>query len=364
MRGCHLADNDGVDLPIRPPLEPMLARLAEELPRGEGWLYEPKWDGFRCVAFRSGDAVDLRSRHDRPLARYFPELVAGLRALAAQRFVLDGEIVVRSAAGSDFPSLLARLHPAASRVQRLSAETPASFVAFDLLALGDDDLRERPFAERRALLADLLAAAKPPVVLTPLTPDADRAAEWLDGGAATGIDGVVAKHRDLRYEPGVRAMVKVKRERTADCVVAGVRLLADRPLPSSLLLGLYDDAGELQHVGVASSFTEARRRELRDELEPLIVPLAGHPWERGFLTGGSIVGKLKGGAGRWLPEMGQDWTPLAPVRVCEVAYDALDADRFRHPARFRRWRPDRDPRSCTFAQFEAAPAHRQAVSAP
>jgi ATP-dependent DNA ligase len=344
-----------MELPVVPPLAPMLATLARELPRG-GFLYEPKWDGFRCLAFRCRGDVDLRSRHDRPLARYFPELVAGLLSITAERFVLDGEIVLRSAAGSDFPALLARLHPAASRVQRLSAETPASYVAFDLLALADDDLRERPFAERRSLLAELLASASGPIRLTPLTADPDHASRWLEAGSATGVDGVVAKQRDLRYEPGVRAMVKVKRERTADCVVAGFRWLVDRPLPSSLLLGLYDDAGELQHVGVATSFTETRRRELLDELAPLVVPIAGHPWEHGFLTGGSIVGKLKGGAGRWTPEMGQDWTPLAPVRVCEVAYDALDGDRFRHPARFRRWRPDREARSCTFAQFEASPA--------
>jgi ATP-dependent DNA ligase len=344
-----------MELPVVPPLAPMLAALARELP-GDGFLYEPKWDGFRCLAFRCDDTVDLRSRHDRPLARYFPELVAGLRSVAARRFVLDGEIVVRSAAGSDFPALLARLHPAASRVERLSAETPASFVAFDLLALAEDDLRGRPFEERRSLLGELLASTCRPIYLTPLTSDPDLASTWLDRGSATGIDGVVAKHRELRYEPGVRAMVKVKRERTADCVAAGFRWLVDRPLPSSLLLGLYDHSGELQHVGVATSFTEARRHELREELAPLVVSLAGHPWEQGFLTAGSIVGKLKGAAGRWTPEMGQDWTPLAPVRVCEVTYDALDGDRFRHPARFRRWRPDRDPRSCTFAQFEAPPA--------
>jgi ATP-dependent DNA ligase len=335
----------------------MLARLARALP-GDGFLYEPKWDGFRCLVFRAGDGVDLRSRHDRPLARYFPELVAAFRSLPDEHFVVDGEILVFTVGGSDFPSLLARLHPAASRVERLSVETPASFVGFDLLALGNDDLRGQPFAARRAALTKLLESAPPPVYVTPLTDEPGIASRWLDRPPGSGVDGVVAKHRDLPYEPGARAMVKVKRERTADCVVAGFRWLADRPLPSSLLLGLYDDEGALQHVGVATAFTEARRAELLEQLAPLAVPLAGHPWEHGFLTGGSIVGKLKGAAGRWVPEMGQDWVPLAPIPVCEVAYDQLDGDRFRHPVRFRRWRPDRDARSCTFAQFDVAAADR------
>ena len=333
----------------------MLGRLERELP-GDGFLFEPKWDGFRCLVFRDGAGVDLRSRHDRPLARYFPEIVVGVRALASERVVLDGELVVVNPAGFDFAALMARLHPAASRVERLRRETPAAFVAFDILALGDDDVRERPFAERRALLADVLAGASPPVHLTPVTRDREIAAGWLERFQGAGIDGVVAKHEALRYEPGVRAMVKVKQERAADCVVAGFRWLAEKPLPSSLLLGLYDEAGALQHVGVASSFTERQRRLLLEELAPLVGPLEGHPWEHGFLAGGSPMGRLKGAAGRWTPDMERDWVPLAPVRVCEIGYDQLDADRFRHPARFRRWRPDREPDSCTFAQLEAAPA--------
>jgi len=321
----------------------MLARLARELPR-DGYVYEPKWDGFRCLVFRDGDDVDLRSRNQRPLGRYFPELVSALRELPVERFVLDGEIVA-----ADFESLLRRLHPAASRVDRLSIETPASFVAFDLLLSGADDVRARPFLERRRLLEQLFARAKPPLALTEVTDDERRASVWLD--ARNGIDGVVAKHRDLRYEPGARAMVKVKRERTADCVVAGFRWLADRPLPSSLLLGLYDDVGALHHIGIASSFAHARRRRLLEEIGPHVVELEGHPWEHGFLLGGGPTGKLPGAAGRWEPGMTQDWVPLAPLLVCEVAFDQVDGHRLRHPARFRRWRPDRDAGTCSLAQL-------------
>jgi ATP-dependent DNA ligase len=336
-------------------LEPMLARLAHELP-ADGYLYEPKWDGFRCLAFRARDELDLRSRNHRPLARYFPELVEALLALPEREFVLDGEIVVAREGRFDFAALLARLHPAASRVERLRWETPASFVAFDLLARSGADLRDRAFAERRQLLAQLLTAGHPPLFLTPLTGERERAERWLQRYAGRGIDGVVAKHRDLRYEAGRRQMIKVKRDRTADCVVGGFRWLVDRPLPSSLLLGLHD-GGAFRHVGIAASFTEARRHELLAELRPLVTPLAGHPWERGFLLSGSPTGRLRGAAGRWSPEeMEQDWTPLRPELVCEVVYDQVDDWRFRHPARFLRWRPDRDPRSCTLEQLAAAPA--------
>jgi ATP-dependent DNA ligase len=344
-----------VSLPVEPPLAPMLARLQRELPLGP-YVYEPKWDGFRCLAFRDGDDVDLRSRHGRPLARYFPEVTAALRSLDRDGFVLDGEIVLE-ADRFDFAALLARLHPAASRVERLSAETPATLIAFDLLALGDADLRARPFEERRSLLENLVGEGTSALRVTQLTDDPDVAARWLERSHGSGVDGVVAKRRDAPYEAGLRAMVKVKHERTADCVVAGFRWLVDRPLPSSLLLGLYDAGGELRHIGVASAFAEHQRRALLEELEPLAVMLAGHPWEHGFLVAGSPVGRLKGAAGRWTPEMEQDWVPVAPTRVCEVAYDHVDRDRFRHPARFRRWRPDRDPRSCTFEQFEILPAH-------
>jgi ATP-dependent DNA ligase len=340
---------------LDPTLEPMLARLAHDLP-GDGYLYEPKWDGFRCLVFRSGDELDLRSRNRRPLARYFPELVEALSALPARELVLDGEIVVTREARFDFAALLARLHPAASRVERLRRETPAFLVAFDLLALDGEDLRERPFVERRRRLVELLSGGRPPLYLTPLTDDRERAARWLDRYAGRGIDGVVAKHRDLRYEPGRREMVKVKRERTAECVVGGFRWLVDRPLPSSLLLGLYD-GGVLRHVGIASAFSEARRRQLLGELRPHATALEGHPWEYGFLLAGSPIGRLRGAAGRWAPEeMEQDWTPVRPELVCEVRYEQVDDGRFRHPARFLRWRPDRDPRSCTLDQLEPPPA--------
>ena len=343
-------------LPVQPPLAPMLARLTRELPVDD-YVYEPKWDGFRCLAFREHDEIDLRSRNQRPLARYFPELTEAFRALNADGFVIDGEIVVATPSGLDFEALLRRLHPAASRIARLRAETPASFIAFDLPALGSRDLRDRPFAERRRLLAGLLAAARPPLLLTPATDNVDEAHRWLERYQGRGIDGVIAKRRDLTYEPGARAMVKVKRERTADCVVAGFRWFVDRPLPSSLLLGLYDRAGALRHIGIASSFTEARRRGLLEEIRPYVTDLAAHPWSEGFLLGGGATGKLRGAAGRWSPEeMDQDWTPLRPELVCEVAFDQVDDHRLRHPARFRRWRPDRDPHSCALEQLEAPPA--------
>jgi ATP-dependent DNA ligase len=333
----------------------MLARLTRELPL-DGYLYEPKWDGFRCVAFRDGDDLDLRSRNQRPLARYFPEIVEALLGLPEPPFVLDGELVVITAAGFDFEALLGRLHPAASRVERLRRETPAAFVAFDLLALGEDDLRERPFEERRARLAELLESAPPPLYLTPATKDPERAATWLERFQGAGIDGIIAKPADLRYEPGRRAMLKVKHERTADCVVGGFRWFVDRPLPSSLLLGLFDEEGSLRHVGIASQFAEKQRHQLLERLRPHVVPLADHPWERGFLVAGNPIGRLRGAAGRWAPEeMVQDWTPIAPELVCEVAYDQVDGYRFRHPARFRRWRPDRDPGSCRLDQLDVAP---------
>jgi ATP-dependent DNA ligase len=331
----------------------MLGRRVDKLPEGD-WIYEPKWDGFRCLAFRSGTEIDLRSRHDRPLARYFPELTAGLTALHSAGFVLDGEIVVPSAAGLDFDALLARIHPATSRVGRLSRETPARFAVFDALALDGEDLSELPFSERRARLSALVGEGSSTIRMTPATRDPTVAAEWL-ASSGGGIDGVMAKAADLRYRPGERAMLKVKLERTADCVVAGFRPYFDRPLLSSLLLGLYDAAGKLRHFGIVQSFTQKRRRELLEELAPLRVPLSGHPWEHGFLTGGGPTGRLAGAAARWSPgEMALDWVPLAPERVCEVAYDQLDHLRLRHPARFRRWRPDRVPGSCTLDQLAPA----------
>ena len=333
----------------------MLARLARELPR-DGYLYEPKWDGFRALVFRDGDQVDIRSRNNRPLARYFPELVAAVRSVETDAFVLDGEIVVVRDDGFDFAAIMARLHPAASRVERLSRETPATFVAFDVLAAGVDDVRAAPFAERRTLLETLAPAGDGPLTVTTFTEDRSVAEAWLERFSGGGVDGVVAKHRDLAYEPGKRAMVKVKNERTADCVVGGFRWMNERELLGSLVLGLYDEGGALRHVGVVTSFTEHARRELARDLEPLVTSLEGHPWEHGFGLERSPLGRLLGAAGRWDPaEMALEWVPIRPQLVCEVAYDQVDGHRFRHPARFRRWRPDREPRSCSLEQLDVMP---------
>jgi ATP-dependent DNA ligase len=338
-------------LPLATPIAPMLARLSRELPEGEEYLYEPKWDGFRCIAYAVPEgAVDLRSRNQRPLGRYFPELVEALRGLP-RAAVVDGEILAARGGGFDFAALLARLHPSASRVARLRGETPATFVAFDLLAEGSEDLRQRPFEARRARLAALLAGAPAPLRLTPATRDPVVARGWLHPVDGAGIDGVIAKRRDLPYAPGRRALVKVKPERTVDCVVGGLRTFVGEPVVASLLLGLWV-GGALRHVGVASSFPERERRALFADLAPLAVPLTGHPWEHGFNVASSPTGRLAGSAGRWDPrEMDLDWTPLAPERVVEVAYDRLDDLRFRHPARLLRWRPDRDARSCRIDQL-------------
>jgi ATP-dependent DNA ligase len=332
----------------------MLARLTRELPT-DGFLYEPKWDGFRCMAFCEGTRVDLRSRNDRPLARYFPEIVDALIAQLPGTAVLDGELVVAGEGGFDFSALLARLHPAQSRVERLRAETPARYIVFDLLGRGPLDLRERPLSERRAALTELLRAPEPPLHLSPITDDVEHVTRWLELDPGGGIDGVVAKRPEDPYRSGVRAMVKVKREQTADCVVAGARLRLDTPGISSLLLGLYDDDGELRHVGVSSAFSDRRRRELLRELRPYVTNIEGHPWEQGFLLAGGPTGRLRGAAARWsAAEMELDWIPLTPGLVCEVAYDHLDLDCFRYPARFRRWRPDRDPHSCLLDQLRSA----------
>ena len=346
------------DLVVPPPVAPMLATLTRALPTGP-FLYEPKWDGFRCVAFRAGRETLFVSRNQRPFDRYFPELVDGLLALEERRLVLDGEIVAAGPDGLDFASLMLRLHPSPSRVVRLREDTPASFVAFDVLAVGDEDLRARPLVERRARLADVLAGAPPVISVTPATDDHAGAASWLERFTGGGIDGVVAKDTQSPYEPGRRskAWLKVKPVRTADCVVGGFRWVEDRPLVASLLLGLYDAGGELRHVGVTASFPLARRRELVDELRLVVTSLSGHPWEHGFALERGPMGRLKGAAGAWDPAtMVQDWVPLRPELVCEVGYDQVDATgRWRHPARFLRWRPDRDPRTCTVEQIEFQP---------
>jgi ATP-dependent DNA ligase len=342
---------------LEPPIEPMLAKLAHELPAGEGWLFEPKWDGFRAIVFRDGDRVYLQSRDLKPLDRYFPELLAPLRAALPERAVVDGEIVIAAEDGLDFDALQMRLHPAASRVARLAAETPSSFVAFDLLAEGDQDLRERPQSERRARLETALARAGGQVHLTPSTRDRAVAQDWFHRFEGAGLDGVVAKHESTTYQPGKRVMIKVKHTRTADCVVGGFRWHKSGPgeLVGSLLLGLYDEAGALHHVGFTSSFTAVARRQLAKELAPLRQDaLEAHPWrEWGGADEGAV--RMPGAASRWNQGKDLSWEPVRIERVCEVAYDHLQGDRFRHAATFRRWRPDKRPADCRYDQLEVTP---------
>ena len=346
-------------LPLTPPVKPMLAKAVYSVPRDDGLGYEPKWDGFRCIVFRDGDELELGSRNDRPLTRYFPELVEHLRAALPERCVVDGEIVVVTGDGLDFDALQQRLHPAASRVARLAAETPASFVAFDLLALDDRDLTGAPFRARRAELEALFAEpAHPHVHLTPFTEDPDVAEDWFTRFEGAGFDGVMAKPLDAPYQQDKRVMWKVKHERTADCVVAGFRWHKDGQGVGSLLLGLYDDEGNLHHVGVASSFTAARRRELVDELAPLREgALEGHPWRSwaDAQAQAQAAGKMPGGVSRWNAQKDLSWEPLRIELVAEVRYEHVLAGRFRHGGRLVRFRPDRTPESCTYAQLEEVP---------
>jgi ATP-dependent DNA ligase len=349
--------------PISPPIEPMLATLADDLPEDDGWSFEPKWDGFRAIAFRDGPSLYLQSRELKPLNRYFPDLEAPLLAGLPERCVVDGEIVIAGDAGLDFEALLLRIHPAASRVKLLSAETPASMVLFDLLALGDRDLRGAPLAERRALLEGLPAGKSPRVHVTPATRDRALARDWFQRFEGAGLDGVIAKRLESRYQPGVRAMVKVKHARTADCVVGGFRWHKNGrdSEVGSLLLGLHDDGGTLQHVGVCSGFTAARRRELAAELQPLRGDaVEEHPWREWAQwadEGGDPGMRLPGAKSRWNRGKDMTWEPLRPERVCEVAYDHLQGDRFRHATRFLRWRPDRSPSSCRYDQLEVTPPY-------
>jgi ATP-dependent DNA ligase len=349
-------------LPFQPPLEPMLAKPADELPTGDGWLFEPKWDGFRALVFRDGDEVYTQSRELKPLDRYFPELAAPLRAHLPERCVLDGEIVIAGEHGLAFEALLLRIHPAASRVAMLAAESPASFVAWDLLALGDEDLRATRQDERRARLETLLADAQPPIHLTPATRDRALAADWFDRFEGAGLDGVIAKRLEAPYQPGKRAMIKIKHQRTADCVVAGFRWHKDGhgTRIGSLLLGLFDDARTLHHVGVTSSFTMDRRAELVGFLEPYrMTDLAGHPWAEwsewaaAFEAAGQ---RVPGATSRWNRGKDLSWEALRPELVCEVAFDHLQGDRFRHGTTFLRWRTDRDPATCRYDQLAETPA--------
>ena len=364
-----------MQLPVNPPLEPMLAKPSDGLPAGDGWLFEPKWDGFRAIVFRDGDELLIQSRDLKPLDRYFPELAGPLLATLPARCVLDGEIVIAGPAGRlDFDALLLRIHPAASRVRLLATESPASFVAWDLLALGDEDLRALPQAERRARLEAVLSTAAPPIHLTPATRDRALAAKWFERFEGAGLDGVVAKRLDAAYQPGKRAMLKIKHQRTADCVVAGFRWHKDGPgtLVGSLLLGLFDEAGTLHHVGITASFTMARRAELVAELAPLrSVALDGHPWAEWAAwaeaspTGADSAGedsrsdgqRRPGATSRWNRGKDLSWEPLRPERVVEVAYDHLQGTRFRHATTFVRWRPDRSPADCRYDQLAETPAY-------
>jgi ATP-dependent DNA ligase len=336
-----------------PPVEPMLARLADELPPGGSYLYEPKWDGFRAIVFRGADDVYIQSRDSRPLDRYFPELHAELLKSLPKNCVVDGEIVIATGKGLDFDALQLRLHPAQSRVAKLAKETPASLVAFDLLAGDGRNLMSLPQAERRKALEEILERVKPPVFLTPVTKQREIALDWLTRFEGAGLDGVIAKPAASPYLPGKRAMIKVKHARTADCVVAGFRWhKSGKDAVGSLLLGLYDDQGMLQHVGVTSAFSMATRKALVKELAPLRKnALEDHPW-RAWAGAAAESSRMPGAQSRWSAGKDLSWEPLRIERVCEVKYDHMQGERFRHGALFVRWRPDKPPRDCRYDQLE------------
>ena len=356
-----------MQLAVNPPILPMLANRVGELPTGDGWIFEPKWDGFRTLIFRDADELFIQSRDEKPLERYFPELIEPLKAQLPERAVVDGEIVIALGDALDFEALQLRLHPAASRVKLLAKETPASVVFFDILCAHDRDLRATPFAERRALLESLLGDAAAPLHLTPATRDRAVAADWFRRFEGAGLDGVIAKPERGAYEPNKRVMLKVKHERECDCVVAGFRWHknAHGSAIGSLLLGLFDESGNLEHVGVCASFTAAKRRELVDFLAPYRVDaLVGHPW-RAWAEAqpdeNSAIHRRPGAQSRWSQGKDLSWEPLRPELVAEVAYDHMQGSRFRHTAQFRRWRHDKQPRDCTFAQLEVVPPHELAA---
>ncbi|WP_410813842.1 ATP-dependent DNA ligase [Micromonospora sp. 067-2] len=341
-----------MDLPVMPPVLPMLAKPVSEIPARQ--FYEPKWDGFRAVIFRDGDDVEIGSRNTKPMTRYFPEVVQAVLANFPERAVIDGEIIVADTGRNtlDFEALQQRIHPAASRVRLLAEQTPASFVAFDLLALGDDDLTERPFIERRELLDRALADAEPPIHTTPITRDEDTARRWFSEFEGAGLDGLIAKDPELTYQPDRRVMTKIKHRRTADCVVAGYRLhKSGDDRVGSLLLGLFDDGGTLVSVGVIGAFPMAVRQELFVELQQLVTTFDGHPWNWAAHEQGERTPR-RNEQSRWNAGKDLSFVPLRPERVVEVRYDYMEGERFRHTAQFERWRPDREPRSCTYAQLE------------
>lgn len=342
--------------PIEPPVDPMLARNTARIPTGDGWLFEPKWDGYRCLVFRDGDDLYLQSRSKKPLARYFPELLDPLRAMLPERCVLDGEVVVEVDGVLDFDALGQRIHPADSRVEMLSEQTPADYIAFDVLAIGDEDLRSTPFGQRRERLESLLRGAAPPLHLTPATPDREHAQDWFDRFEGAGLDGVIAKPTEDPYAEGKRSLRKCKHQRSIDVVVAGFRWHKSEGV-GSLLLGLHDDDGRLNHIGVASSFTAKRRVEILDELDPHILEDATeHPWAEWMeVEAHEGEQRLPGAPNRWSGKRDHSWVPLDCEQVAEVTCNQLTGGRLRHPAKMQRWRPDREPASCTYEQLDVAP---------
>jgi ATP-dependent DNA ligase len=345
-----------MDLPVLPPIQPMLAKLARAIPTAPGLLFEPKWDGFRCIVFRDGDQIELASRNQRPFNRYFPELIPPLLAALPERCVVDGEIVVPDVDGEglDFDGLQQRIHPAASRVKMLSEQTPSAFVAFDLLAVDDTNLMETPFEQRRATLAERLTT-NPSVHLTPATTDPAVAERWFTRFEGAGLDGVMAKPLDGVYTPDKRSLIKVKHERSADCAVAGFRVHKDGLGVGSLLLGLFDDGGRLNHVGVCAGFSVKFRRELLDEMEPLTEnALDDHPWREWAELQAHSEQRMPGGFSRWNVNKDLSFVPVRVERVVEVTFGQLESGRFRHGVHFVRWRPDRNPESCRYEQLDVA----------
>ncbi|WP_130419687.1 ATP-dependent DNA ligase [Edaphobacter modestus] len=358
-----------MNLPVQPPVLPMLAKRVDEIPNGDSWIFEPKWDGFRALLFRDGDDLMIQSRDQKPLDRYFPELFEPLKSRLPERCVLDGEIVIAGSDGLDFDALQLRIHPAASRIKMLSQQIPASIVFFDVLAIGDRDLSQQPFEDRRTQLESLLASAEPPLHITPATRDVATARDWFQRFEGAGLDGVIAKPASGTYQPNKRTMLKVKHERDCDCVVAGFRWHkdAENEAIGSLLLGLYDASGSLQHVGVCASFTQAKRRELVKFLEPYRrSALTDHPWRAWAEAGSEASGaaedqRMPGGQSRWSQGKDLSWQPLRPELVVEVAYEHMQGTRFRHMAQFRHWRTDKPPAECTYAQLEVVAPHELAA---
>ncbi|HUD99005.1 MAG TPA: ATP-dependent DNA ligase [Bryobacteraceae bacterium] len=353
-----------MNLPVNPPVLPMLAKRTGEIPATGAWIFEPKWDGFRTLIFRDGAEILVQSRDEKPLNRYFPELIEACQRQLPARCVLDGEIVIARNGALDFDALQLRLHPAASRVKRLSAEIPASVVFFDVLCIGDRDLRNEPFENRRRELEAMLSAAAPPIHLTPATYQADVAADWFRRFEGAGLDGVMAKPPAGIYEPDKRVMLKVKHVRDCDCVVAGFRWhkQGENTAVGSLLLGLYDESGALQHVGVCASFTQERRAQLVEYLAPYRRDaLLNHPWGAWAVAAGEAGHRMPGGQSRWSQGKDLSWEPLRAELVVEVAYEHMQGMRFRHMAQFRRWRDDKQPRDCTYAQLEVVPPEELAA---